>query len=70
MLTPHTFAATFWKCRVSPSAVGGHAGFIGDYNGLVISGNAIVPVWSDSRNSSGVEIFTARGTLVPQDATG
>ena len=52
--------------RVSTqSSLGGHAGFIGDYNNLVVSGDSIVPIWNDLRNSSGVEIFTARGTLVP-----
>lgn len=52
--------------RVSTqSSLGSHSGFIGDYNGLVVSGGAIVPVWNDVRSSSGVEIFTARGTLVP-----
>jgi len=52
--------------RVSTqSSLGGHAGFIGDYNNLVVSGDSIVPVWNDLRNPSGVEIFAARGTLVP-----
>ncbi|HEY3123858.1 MAG TPA: hypothetical protein VGK70_07310 [Thermoanaerobaculia bacterium] len=47
------------------SSLGSHAHFIGDYNGLVVSGDAIVPVWNDARDASGVEIFTARGNLVP-----
>jgi hypothetical protein len=52
--------------RVSTqSSYGSHAGFIGHYNGLVVSGGAIVPVWNDLRDSSVVEIFTARGTLGP-----
>src|SRR5712692_1871491 len=49
----------------SQSSLGSHAIFIGDYNGLVVSGGAIVPVWNDLRDPNGVQIFTARGTLVP-----
>jgi hypothetical protein len=49
----------------SQSSYGSHSGFIGDYNNLVVSGDSIVPVWNDVRSSSGVEIVTARGTLVP-----
>jgi len=30
-----------------------------------VSGDSIVPVWNDLRQASGVEIFAARGALVP-----
>lgn len=38
--------------------------FIGDYNGLVATATAVVPVWNDLRFSNDA-IFTATGTLGP-----
>jgi hypothetical protein len=40
----------------------GSFSFLGDYNGLVVAGRRVVPVWTDTRSGS-EEIFTSPGVL-------
>ena len=38
---------------------------IGDYNGMAGIAGVVFPAWGDLRNSTDIQIFSARGTLAP-----
>ena len=52
--------------RVSTvSSVLGNLDYIGDYIGLAATGTGVFPVWTDRRDKNNLDMFTARGTIVP-----
>src|SRR5262249_23730439 len=53
--------------NVRVSSATSFAGFeqnFGDYNGLAVSGDILIPAWCDIRDK-GPEIYVARGVLAP-----
>ena len=47
------------------SSITGLRQFLGDYNGMAATGNAVFPVWGDLRDNLSVQTYTARGTFTP-----
>ena len=53
------------RVTTATSRVGGGFDNYGDYNNLAATAGAVIPVWTDARTANDLDVFVARGVLLP-----